>query len=163
MPLDHIEVFSDNRLPYRKGFVMHDAKQVLNLLVRERQLAISHLDPVVARVEMTAGDHDAGADSVVRCRGEINSRREHLANVGYRQTGGCQAFNDGCLERTRSDAIVRADKYALRLKVPGQIGAQGFANQQRHSRRQLRRAAGRDSTDIVLAKNRGIDCGHLSL
>ena len=94
---------------------------------------------------------------VIRCGGEINGRRKHLADIGDGQTGGRQAFDDGRLERSRGHAIVRADKYALRLKVPRQICAQRLADQQSESRRQLRRIASRDSADIVFAENRRID------
>ena len=36
-------------------------KQVLNLLPRQRQLAVCHLDTVVTRIKVAAGDHHTSA------------------------------------------------------------------------------------------------------
>ncbi len=158
--VDHVVILRHLTLACGESVVLNDLEQVLNLIARERQPAIGHLDTVVLRVEMAPGDHHTGTVIAITGRGEVDSRCEHFADVGHVHTGGCEPLDDGRFEGGRRETVVATDEDTVGAERAGQVGSQRPADQPGNCRRELPVLSRCNTANVIFTENGCLNVCH---
>ena len=126
--------------------------QRLDVGAEERLLAHHHLEAVVVRRIVRAGDLDAAVGIEV-VDGEIEHRRRRHADVGDVDAGGRQAFDAGGGQFGRAQPAVIAQRHAA-TALAADHRAEGAADGARVGG--MHRVAD-DAADVVLAQDGGVE------
>ena len=124
----------------------------LNLQTEKRFAAEHHLETVIVRRVVAAGDHD-GAVGRQRGRGEIQHRRRTTADAQNLHAARHQARHELRLEFRRRQAAIVAHRDA-RSSAGRHDAAEHPANRERI--RAMQRFAD-NTADVVLAQRRGVE------
>ena len=156
MAVNHIVIPVSLAAAAHKGILQNNLQQVLDLLTGQRQATIGHLDPVVAQIEVAAGNHHARTALTVAGRRVVSRRSQHRADVGRIQAAGDNPGDQGLLQTLGGRPVIAAHKNMVGIELLRQIGAQRLAHQGRQFGSKLRILPGDCASNIIFAKN-GLD------